>query len=84
MRLRELRRKSKKTQQEIASILHCDQSLYSKYERNEREVPLWILIKLSFLYNTSIDFMVGLTDESNHYPRNHHSEQLSSDFTKKS
>lgn len=70
MRLKELRGISGRTQSEIAAILHCDQSLYSKYEREEREVPLWVLINLSFIYGTSIDYMVGLTDESIPYSRN--------------
>ena len=40
----------------------CDQSLYSKYERGERAVPLEVMIKLAQFYGTSIDYLVGLTD----------------------
>ena len=39
----------------------CDQSLYSKYEREERAVPLEIMVKLAEYYHTSIDYLVGLT-----------------------
>ncbi len=43
-------------------MLMCDQSLYSKYERGEREIPLTLIIKLADYYNTSIDYLVGRTD----------------------
>ena len=50
------------TQQQIANIRVCDQSLYSKYERGEREIPLHLLIKLADYYNTSLDYLVGRID----------------------
>ena len=51
------------TQKEIAAYLHCDRTLYSKYERGERQVPLWVMIALAKYYKTSIDYLVGLSDE---------------------
>lgn len=39
----------------------CDQSLYSKYERGERVLPLDTAIKLAQFYHTSLDYLVGLT-----------------------
>jgi transcriptional regulator with XRE-family HTH domain len=53
------------TQQQIAQYLMCDQSLYSKYERGERAVPLEIMVKLAQFYKTSVDFLAGLTDNRN-------------------
>ena len=50
------------TQQKIADVLLCDQSLYSKYERGEREIPLTLLIKLADFYGTSLDYLVGRTN----------------------
>ena len=50
------------TQQKIAEILLCDQSLYSKYERGERDIPLALLIKLADFYGTSLDYLAGRTD----------------------
>lgn len=47
------------TQKQIAEYLMCDQSLYSKYEREEREIPLRLLIKLADYYNVSLDYLVG-------------------------
>ena len=41
----------------------CDQSLYSKYERGERALPLEYAGQLAGFYHTSIDYLVGLTDE---------------------
>lgn len=55
------------TQQQIAEYLMCDQSLYSKYERGERVVPLEVMVKLAQLYKTSVDFLVGLTDNRKPY-----------------
>lgn len=80
MRLRNLREDHDITQREIAKILKCDQSLYSKFERKEREVPLWILIDLSFYYETSLDYIVGLTDSSKIYKRNKNASKLQKKF----
>ncbi len=46
------------TQKQIAEYLMCDQFLYSKYERGEREIPLNLIIKLADYYNVSIDYLV--------------------------
>lgn len=50
------------TQKQISSIISCDQSLYSKYERGEREIPLSLIIKLADYYNTSVDYLIGRTE----------------------
>ncbi len=63
IRIRNLREDHDKTQKEIADYLFCDQSLYSKYERGVREVPVSIIIKLARLYGTTTDYILGLTDE---------------------
>ena len=62
-RIRNLREDSDRTQREVSEYLFCDQSLYSKYERGLRAVPVEIVIKLAKLYNTSTDYILGLTDE---------------------
>lgn len=59
LRIRDLREDKDLTQQQIAEYLLCDQSLYSKYERGEREVPLNIIIKLADFYDVNIDYLVG-------------------------
>lgn len=67
LRIRDLREDHDLTQQQIAHYLMCDQSLYSKYERGERDVPLNIMIKLAQFYKTSVDYLVGLTEERRPY-----------------
>ena len=61
MRIRDLREDNDLTQKQIADYLMCDQSLYSKYERGEREIPLNLIIKLADYYNVNIDYLVGRT-----------------------
>lgn len=51
------------TQKYVADYLMCDQSLYSKYERGERQFPLEFAVKLAKLYSTSVDYIVGITDK---------------------
>lgn len=57
------------TQGAIAEKLLCDQSLYSKYERGQRELPLRLAVQLAQYYDVSVDYLVGLTDELRPYPR---------------
>lgn len=61
-RMRDMREDNDLTQKKIAEYLMCDQSLYSKYERGEREIPLSLLIKLADYYDVSLDYLVGRTD----------------------
>ncbi len=62
LRIKDLREDNDLTQKDIAKILMCDQSLYSKYERGERDIPLVLLIKLADYYGTSLDYLVRRTD----------------------
>ena len=64
LRIRALREDRDLTQQEVAQYLMCDQSLYSKYERNERELPLRLAVALAAYYGVSLDYLVGLTDQT--------------------
>ena len=60
LRIRDLREDADLTQKEVADHLHCDQSLYSKYERGERMLPLDLAIELAKFYHVSLDDRVGL------------------------
>lgn len=62
LRIKDIREDNDLTQKQIASLLTCDQSLYSKYERGEREIPLSLMIRLADFYKTSVDYLVGRTD----------------------
>ncbi len=65
LRIKDLREDKDLTQKQISKILMCDQSLYSKYERGEREIPLSLLIILADFYNTNIDYLVCRTNNPN-------------------
>ena len=69
LRIRDLREDRDLTQRQVAEYLLCDQSLYSKYERGERELPLRLAVRLAEFYGVSVDYLVGLTDEPAPYPR---------------
>lgn len=56
------------SQASLAKILGISQTGYSKYETGENNVPLDILIRLSTLYGTSVDYLLGLTDFTGRYP----------------
>ena len=66
-RIRDLREDHDLTQKDICEYLYCDQSLYSKYERGQRAVPIEIIIKLAQYYGTSTDYILGLTDHKKPY-----------------
>lgn len=69
LRIRDLREDSDLTQKQVAEYLMCDQSLYSKYEREERVLPLEAAIKLAQFYHTSVDYLVGLTGNRTPYKK---------------
>lgn len=62
LRIKDMREDSDLTQKQVSEILLCDQSLYSKYERREREILLELIIKLADFYGVSVDYLVGRTD----------------------
>ncbi len=69
LRIRDLREDKDLTQKEIAAFLLCDQSLYSKYERGERPLPLDLADKLADFYGVSVDYLLGRTNEKKPYPK---------------
>lgn len=68
-RIRDLREDRDMNQTEIAKILEMSQTGYSKYETGENDIPTSILIKLADFYDTSIDYLLGLTDCKERYPK---------------
>ena len=68
LRIRDLREDRDIKQKEIAEYLMCDQSLYSKYERQERPLPLEYADKLADFYNVSVDYLLGRTSRKEPYP----------------
>ena len=62
-RLKDLREDHDMYQKEVAKLLGISQQYYSEYEKGKRTIPVQHLITLAKHYNTSIDYIVGLTDE---------------------
>ncbi len=67
-RIRDMREDRDLTQQQVAEYLQCSQVCYSNYETGKREVPSDVLVRLAQFYRTSVDYLVGLTDEETPYP----------------
>ena len=68
-RIRDLREDNDKYQKDIAKLLGISQQYYSEYEQGNRTIPIEHLIKLAKYYNTSIDYLVGLTDNNIPYSK---------------
>lgn len=62
-RIRDLREDYDLSQTALAKKLGMSQTGYSKYETGENDIPTAILIKLSNIYNVSIDYMLGISDQ---------------------
>lgn len=75
-RLQDLRHDHDLSQKQLAKILNMSQSGYSKYETGENHVPVYALIRLATLYDTSIDFLLGMTNEKRSYKRTETQEIL--------
>lgn len=68
--LKDIRKQTKKTQKEIAAVLHCQREVYRRYETGERDLPVWALIKLADYYGVSTDYLLGRTQQRRPYPKN--------------
>ncbi len=68
-RLKEVRIDRGKSQKEIAVLLHTTQQQYSKYEIGIQMMPVEKLVILADYYKTSIDYLLGRTDEREPYPK---------------
>ena len=62
-RIRDLREDHDWTQTQVAKLLNMSQTGYSKYETGENDIPTRVLIELSRIYNTSIDYLLGETND---------------------
>lgn len=67
-RIRDLREDKDLTQTQVAKMLSMSQTGYSKYETGENDIPTSILIKLADFYGTSVDYLLGRTDDPLPYP----------------
>ena len=68
-RLRDLREDSDLKQRDLAALLNCTQACYSRYEKGNRDIPITLLCQLAEYYQTSVDYLLGRTDEPTPYPK---------------
>ena len=66
-RIRDLREDRDLNQTQVAKMLGMSQTGYSKYETGENDIPTTVLIKLARFYDTSIDFLLGETNDMRRY-----------------
>ena len=66
-RLKDLREDRDLVQKQVAGYLGIDQRVYSNYEIGKREIPTRFVIALAEFYNTSTDYILGLTDNPKPY-----------------
>lgn len=69
VRLKDLREDKDLCQKDIAKMLNISQTNYSKYELEKINIPIETLKKLALFFGTSTDYILGLTNETNPYPR---------------
>lgn len=69
-RIRDLREDRDLTQTELAKHLNITQRTYSRYENDERAIPIEILCKLADFHNTSVDYLLNRTNNKEAYPKN--------------
>lgn len=62
-RIADLRTDHDKTQLQIADLLGMHPTVYRRYEKGDRDIPLWALIKLADYYGTSTDYLLGRTND---------------------
>lgn len=68
-RLKEIREDKDYKQSDIAKVLNTTQQQYSKYELGLQVIPVERLVKLAKFYNTSVDYLISLTNERKPYPK---------------
>ncbi len=65
-RLKELRKYQNLTQKQLALILQCNQSMITRWEREECEPTESIIRKVAIFFDVSTDYLLGLEDEDGH------------------
>ena len=67
-RIKDLREDHDLYQKDLAQYLQCTQVCYSNYETGKRDIPTEVLLRLADFYGTSVDYLMGRTDERTPYP----------------
>lgn len=69
LRIKDLREDKDMLQKDVAELLNISQTNYSKYELGKINIPINTLKKLALIFDTSIDYLLGFTNERRPYPR---------------
>ncbi len=69
MRIKDLREDNDLPQKNVADVLGITQAHYSRIERGIYQLSYEELKKLALFYNTSIDYILDLTNIKEPYPR---------------
>ncbi len=69
LKLKDLREDRDLKQQDVADFLNCRQQTYSRYEKGQAQPSLETLAKLALFFNTSTDFILGITNNPEPYAR---------------
>lgn len=69
IRIKDIREDKDLTQKSIAKLLGIQQNSYSQIENGKNNIQIDHLVKLAEFYNTSTDYLLGLTNETKPYPR---------------
>ena len=69
LRIKDIREDKEMKQKDVAEFLNISQTNYSKYELGKINIPIETLKKMSILFDTSVDYLLGLTNEVKTYPR---------------
>ncbi len=69
LRIKDMREDKDLLQKDVADFLNISQTNYSKYELGKINIPISTLKKMAIFFDTSIDYLLGLTDEIKPYPR---------------
>ena len=67
--IRNLREDKDLTQKQIGELLNMSQTGYNQYEIGKNDIPTKVLIQLADFYDTSVDYLLGRTDEKKPYPK---------------
>lgn len=68
-RIRDLREDSDLNQTQVAAILHVGQTTYSDYEKGKVRIPIEHLVTLAKYYDVNLDYIAGISDTRNKFPR---------------
>ena len=67
-RIKALRVDRDLSQKLLAEYLTLSRSRYSNYENGIRDIPIEVLSRIADFYQTSVDYLIGRTDEKKPYP----------------